>query len=160
MSRMCFCFSLSIVWALWVSREQCACVDPLWCNFFSSLICESWACRQVMCFVYGPSTSRLLVIQSVRRGVNNLIMLSSLQAFKASSNPWVLSNVKKLWVSCFKSVGFPHYFHMRFSCVLWLEGGLLVVTTTREMGNMREVVKKGLPNVKGWNQFFVRCKGK
>jgi hypothetical protein len=31
---------------------------------------------------------------------------------------------------------------MRFSCVLWLEGGLFVVTTMREIGNMREVVKK------------------
>jgi hypothetical protein len=37
-------------------------------------------------------------------------------------------------------MGFAHYFHMRFSYVLWLEEGLLVVTT-REIGNMREVVR-------------------
>jgi hypothetical protein len=38
-------------------------------------------------------------------------------------------------------MGFAHSFHMRFSYVLWLEEGLLVVTTTREIGNMREVVR-------------------
>jgi hypothetical protein len=60
--------------------------------------------------------------------------LLAIHEYSAMSN-------KLLWVSCFKTMGFAHYFHMRFSYVLWLEEGLLVVTTTREIGNMREVVR-------------------
>jgi hypothetical protein len=43
---------------------------------------------------------------------------------------------------------------MRFFLCFVAGGGTL------SSNNMGEVVKKGLPNVKGWNQFFVRCKGK